>query len=194
MLLWLGYAGLAQAQPVSAQQTPAQADNAVEITFGQSSVPLYGPWKFTVGDSPVDPITHAPLWAEPEFDDSNWETVDLTPRSNAIDPWNGLPGYVPGWSARGHAGYWGYAWYRVELHLKDGLGEKLALAEAPEVDSVYQVFADGRLVGGFGTSPAACQSLTTRSPCCSHCRNRLPAAQVRSHWFWPSEYGWGPSP
>ena len=26
-----------------------------QIILGQSAVPLYGPWKFTVGDSPVDP-------------------------------------------------------------------------------------------------------------------------------------------
>jgi Stage II sporulation protein E (SpoIIE) len=150
VFLWLGCCGLALAQPASAQKTPAQADAAVDITLGQSAVPLYGPWKFTVGDSPVDPVTHAPLWAEPGFDDSKWETVDLTPRSGAVDPWNGLPGYLPGWTAKGHTGYWGYAWYRIKVHLEAGLGEKLALAEAPEVDSVYQVFDNGRLVGSFG--------------------------------------------
>jgi Stage II sporulation protein E (SpoIIE) len=151
MLLWLGCCGLAEARSApAAQQMPAQADGAVHITLGQSAVPLCGPWKFTVGDSPIDPAIHAPMWAGPEFDDSKWETVDLTPRSGAVDPWNGLPGYVPGWTARGHAGYWGYAWYRIKLHLESGLGEKLALAEAPEVDSVYQVFDNGRLVGSFG--------------------------------------------
>jgi Stage II sporulation protein E (SpoIIE) len=149
-LLLLGCCGLAKAQAVLAQQTPSQADAAVDITLGQSAVTLFGPWKFTVGDSPVDPVTHAPLWAESGFDDSRWETVDLTPTSGAVDPWNGSPGYVPGWTARGHAGYWGYAWYRIRVHLGAGLGEKLALAEAPEVDNVYQVFDNGRLVGSFG--------------------------------------------
>ena len=64
ILLWLGFGGRAQAQSAPAQQTPAQADGAVHITLGQSAVPLYGPWKFTVGDSPVDPVIHAPLWAD----------------------------------------------------------------------------------------------------------------------------------
>ena len=51
-----------------AQVDPMQA--TTHVTLGQSVVPLYGPWKFTVGDSPVDPSTHSPLWAEPGFDDS----------------------------------------------------------------------------------------------------------------------------
>lgn len=59
-----------------AQETPP---NAVPVTLGQSVVALNGPWKFTVGDSPIDPKTGQPQWAEPGFDDSKWETVDLTP-------------------------------------------------------------------------------------------------------------------
>ena len=43
-----------------AQDNPAQG--TTHVTLGRSIVPLYGPWKFTVGDSPVDPATHAPLW------------------------------------------------------------------------------------------------------------------------------------
>jgi hypothetical protein len=31
-------------------------DTAEQVALGQSAVPLYGPWKFTVGDSPTDPI------------------------------------------------------------------------------------------------------------------------------------------
>ena len=31
------------------------------VTLGPSVVPLYGPWKFTVGDSPIDPATNATL-------------------------------------------------------------------------------------------------------------------------------------
>jgi hypothetical protein len=145
LLIWFGLDAWSLAQSLPAPALPIE-----QITVGDSTTPLNGPWKFHIGDSPVDPVSHNPLWAEPGFDDSMWETVDLTPTNGAIDPWNGLPGYVPGWIARGHAGYWGYAWYRVQLHLEAGLGEKLALAEAPEVDSVYQVFDNGRLVGSFG--------------------------------------------
>jgi hypothetical protein len=52
---------------------------SLEITLGQSAVPLYAPWKFTVGDSPIDPTINAPLWAEPGFDDSKWESLDSLP-------------------------------------------------------------------------------------------------------------------
>jgi len=150
VLLSLGCCVMGKAQPVSGQKTPAQADGTVDITLGQSAVPLYGPWKFTVGDSPVDPTSHTPLWAQQRFDDSKWETVDLTPKNGALDPVSGLAGYVPGWTAKGHPGYWGYGWYRIRVHLEGPAGEKLALAGPPEMDDVYQVFDDGRLVGSFG--------------------------------------------
>jgi len=51
-------------------QTPVVADS-VPITIGRSVVALNGPWKFHIGDGPG--------WADPNFDDSDWETMDLTP-------------------------------------------------------------------------------------------------------------------
>jgi hypothetical protein len=123
---------------------------AERIVLGQSAVPLYGPWKFTVGDSPIDPVTHQPLWAQSGFDDSHWETVDLTPKSGAQNPITGLSGNVPGWTARGHAGYWGYAWYRIRIDVDSGPGVHLALAGPSQVDDAYQAFDNGRLVGAFG--------------------------------------------
>src|SRR5690349_17574272 len=39
----------------------------VRITLGHSVVDLNGPWKFHVGDDAT--------WADPNFDDSNWESV-----------------------------------------------------------------------------------------------------------------------
>lgn len=122
----------------------------VEITLGQSAVPLYGPWKFQVGDSPMDPKTGKLLWAEPGFDDSKWETVDLTPKNGAFDAIGGATGYVPGWTAKGHPGYWGYAWYRIRVHLDTPPGERLALAGPADVDDAYQVFNNGEMVGSFG--------------------------------------------
>jgi hypothetical protein len=57
------------------------------------------------GRFPIDPATGSPLWAGPSFDDSQWETVDMTPKGGAIDPISGLSSYVPGWAAKGHPGY-----------------------------------------------------------------------------------------
>jgi hypothetical protein len=45
-----------------------------------------------------------------------------------LTPLGGLSGYVPGWTAKGHPGYWGYAWYRINVHLQERSGEKLTLA------------------------------------------------------------------
>lgn len=124
---------------------PGSASAPVEITLGQSIVALNGPWKFHIGDNPA--------WADPNFDDSQWETVDLTPKAGAIDPTVGFSNYVPGWTAKGHPGYWGYAWYRIRVQLKALSGEKLALGGLGDVDDAYQVFANGKLLGSFGKFP-----------------------------------------
>lgn len=134
----------------SLQAAPVQTENAAHITLGQSLAPLYGPWKFQVGDSPLNPATHTPLWAEPGFDDSQWETVDTAPRSGERGPNMGENEYVPGWTAKGHAGYWGYGWYRIRVHLETQSGGKLALAGPTDIDDAYQVFANGIALGSFG--------------------------------------------
>ena len=117
--------------------------NTVQVSLGQAAVPLFGPWKFTVGDSPIDPNTGTPVWAEPGFDDSAWETVDLTPKTADA-------GYVPGWNARGHAGYWGWAWYRLRVEVSDNSREPLAIAGPNAADDAWQLFVGGRLVGSLG--------------------------------------------
>ncbi len=132
----------------SAQNTPSA--EPIHITLGQSVVPLYGPWKFSVGDSPLDPSTGGPLWAQAEFDDSKWETVDLTPKAGVFDPLGGFSDYVKGWTAHGHAGHWGYGWYRIRVQVSAQPGEKLALAGPAYVDDAYQFFLDGGLIGSFG--------------------------------------------
>jgi hypothetical protein len=144
LLAWFSAdAGLARA-------APAQAEPIEHIVIGDSTAPLYGPWKFHIGDSPIDPINHSPLWSEPGFDDSTWEAVDLTPRDAVLDPVYGVSGMVPGWTNRGHAGQWGYAWYRIPLQVDAPPGKSLALEGPPGVDDGYQVFQNGILLGSFG--------------------------------------------
>jgi hypothetical protein len=129
----------------------AEASPANPITLGKAVVALNGVWKFHTGDDA--------RWAEPDFDDSNWESVDLTPVAGAHDSDVGLTGYVPGWQTKGHRGYIGYAWYRVRVSIESPPGEGLALSGPPYVDSAYQVFLNGRLIGEFGdfagATPAA---------------------------------------
>ena len=131
------------------ENAPATSGSATPYTFGQAVAPLYRPWKFQVGDSPVDRATNKLLWADPNYDDSDWETVDLTPRPGVVDPFTGDPSYVPGWTTQGHPGYWGYAWYRIRVAALAGPGEKLAVM-ANGVDDGYQVFAQGHLLGSNG--------------------------------------------
>ncbi|HEV2179710.1 MAG TPA: hypothetical protein VGR59_05295 [Gemmatimonadaceae bacterium] len=137
------------AAPTHAQR-PADAPTSVagiRITLGHAMVPLDGPWRFHTGDDP--------RWADPTFDDTSWESVDLTPAAGAHDPDVGLAGYVRGWGARGHRGYSGYAWYRMQVLVDGSRGAPLALAGPLEVDEAYQVYVNGRLLGGCGRFDSA---------------------------------------
>jgi hypothetical protein len=98
----------------------------------------------------LDPATHAPLWASPSFDDSAWDTVDLTPKTVAFDPIGGNPGYVPGWTTRGYPAVSGYGWYRIRVRVETQPGEGLAVDGPSDVDDAYQLFANGTLLGSFG--------------------------------------------
>jgi len=115
---------------------------AVAVSLSDAMATLTGPWRFRVGDDPH--------WADPGFDDSGWELVDLAAPASATDGDVGLPNYVPGWSARGHSGYSGYAWYRIHLTLETPPDTSLALLGPWAVDSAYQMYVNGRLLGGIG--------------------------------------------
>lgn len=114
---------------------------AVSVELGPSVVELIGPWKFQVGDNPA--------WSEPDYNDSSWETVDLQPRQDALDPRFGVRGIAPGWTAKGHSGYSGFAWYRIRVRI-DGTTGPLALLGPTNAEHGYQIFADGRLIGSVG--------------------------------------------
>jgi hypothetical protein len=132
LLLLLPLPACADGAIDTSQKEAAAADNLVHITLGESTVELAGPWKFHVGDNPE--------WAQPDFDDSGWEDMDLTPGSS---------GLARGWTARGHAGYSGYAWYRLQVNV-DGAKRSLALKMPDDFDDAYQVFVNGSRIGEFG--------------------------------------------
>jgi len=167
-----GWAQAADAAAAKAAALESATPAAEHLTLGHSAFPLNGPWRFSVGDSPVDATTGKPLWAEPGFDDSMWETVDLTPPEGSYEPLGGTAGYVPGWTAKGHADYWGYAWYRIRVQLTNddpaGSPAKLALEGPQDFDDVFQVYANGSLLGGFrtfsGKAPATYYSTPTLFP------------------------------
>lgn len=129
-------------QPIEGAHATSGPAPVTSVVLGRSSVPLNGPWRFHVGDDD--------RWSSPDFDDGEWETVDLTPAPGAHDGDVGLPGYVTGWSQRGHAGYTGYAWYRTKVAVHSDRGSPLALAGPTLVDSTYQVYVNGKMLGGPG--------------------------------------------
>src|SRR5271169_3321956 len=116
----------------SQKEGAAAANDLVPVTLGDSTVELAGPWKFHIGDDPA--------WAQPDFDDSGWEDVDLSPGSG---------GLARGWTARGHAGYSGYAWYRLPIDVL-GADRSLAIKMPEDFDDAYQVFVNGQRIGEFG--------------------------------------------
>jgi hypothetical protein len=105
--------------------------------FGQ---PLDGAWRFHAGDDPG--------WADPAMDGRAWDRIALVSRPELNDGDVGIPGYLDGWRAHGHPALSGYGWYRRQVALpRDG---DLVLLGPPIVDDGYQMFWNGRLVGGIG--------------------------------------------
>lgn len=81
-------------------------------------------WRFHTGDNPQ--------WADPAFDDSQWPLIKAD----------------RGWAEQGYAGYHGYAWYRLHVHLPE---PNMAIALAPvHLESAYRLYWNGRLLGGVG--------------------------------------------
>jgi len=137
---------------IISRHSSCQAQNAAKagqvVALGRAETPLNGPWAFRLGNDL--------RWASPQFDDSAWERVDLTPPPGAHDGDVGLPGYVPGWAARGHSGRWGHAWYRLRVHWSVPAGSAPVLAGPTLVDGAYEIYWNGRRIGGIGdftTSP-----------------------------------------
>ncbi len=128
---------------------------------------LDGLWRFHPGDNPQ--------WASPGFDDSNWPLIRAD-RS---------------WNEQGYPKLSGFAWYRAKLLIPEG-EDDLSLS-IPQVITSYQVFADGRLIGGFGGMPPHTYPITQfvppaayrlASPSSAHARTLVIAIRV---WHWP---GW----
>lgn len=119
-----------------------QATAAVDVHLASAETPLNGPWRFRFGDDPA--------WAAPGLDDRTWESVSLAPAPGATDGDVGLPGYVSGWTARGHRGRFGHAWYRLHVRWSVPAGSRPVLLGPALVDGTYEIFWNGRRVGGIG--------------------------------------------
>jgi hypothetical protein len=117
------------------------ADEPLQVTLGDGTSELSGAWKFHTGDDMA--------WAQRDFDDSEWKSIDVTPPAGTEDTALGASGFIPGWTSNGYPGYSGYAWYRLEVIVVSSHGE-LALKMPMDVDDAYQVFVNGKQIGQFG--------------------------------------------
>ncbi len=100
---------------------------------GRTTISLAGPWRFATGDDPA--------WADPAFDDSSWTSLNVP----------------TGWGPRAHSGPPSLlAWYRLQVRVAGSPAEwrdaRLAVAIG-RVDSAYEVFAGGVMLGGVGAMP-----------------------------------------
>lgn len=98
--------------------------------LGQPTVTLDGPWQFHLGDDP--------RWASPDLDDTGWERLQVD----------------KGWGAQGHFAYQGFGWYRRHIEVAQNQGPSGHLwLSLPAVQDVYEVYWQGRLIGGMGKLP-----------------------------------------
>jgi hypothetical protein len=116
--------------PQAAQGALPAADTLTLPNPGPGVEELGGPWEFKIGDNLA--------WAAPAFDDSTWEKI-------AVD----RP-----WGVQGHPNYRGFAWYRRRIAFTPPIDNQTQLALLlGSVDSAYEVYWNGRLVGSYGKLP-----------------------------------------
>ena len=97
---------------------------------GRATAPLDGTWQFHLGDDAG--------WASPALDDSGWESI----------------GVDRPWGAQHHFNYTGYAWYRRHVDFVPVAGADTQIAiTLPPVGDVYELYWNGRAIGGIGKMP-----------------------------------------
>jgi hypothetical protein len=114
-----------------AQEQLPQPQSALVIQgLGQGEVRLNGFWQFHTGDDP--------RWASPSLDDAAWEPITASST----------------WGSQGHAGYTGFAWYRRHVLITHAPGANTTYALLiPPIDDAYEVYWNGKLIGGYGKLP-----------------------------------------
>lgn len=100
------------------------------VPASDASQSLAGSWRFQPGDDL--------RWAEPGFDDSQWVELQV-PKS---------------WGRQGYADVFGLAWYRRRVVLT-GRGDAPIGLALGKIDSAYEVYAGGQLIGSAGRLPPA---------------------------------------
>ncbi|MCR2800070.1 alpha/beta hydrolase-fold protein [Microbacterium sp. zg-Y818] len=116
--------------PTASAPSPALA--APAPAAGTVSIDLEGAWSFTRGDDPS--------YADPAFDDSAWQSIQVPGDGSPFDDYDG------------------FAWYRLDFTLPaDAEGNNL-VASLGFLDDVDEAFLNGVRIGGSGTMPPAASS------------------------------------
>ena len=92
-------------------------------------ISLEGRWKFNIGDGEE--------WAEPDYDDSNWETISVPAM----------------WENEGFHGYDGFAWYRKMFNGAYLPKDQPLFLFLGYIDDADEVYVNGNLVGKSGSFP-----------------------------------------
>jgi hypothetical protein len=112
------------------QQAPKPQSALVIQGLGKGEARLSGFWQFHTGDDP--------RWVSPSLDDSAWEPINASVT----------------WGSQDHPGYTGFAWYRRHLDISVAPGANTTYALLiPPVDDAYEVYWNGKRIGGYGKLP-----------------------------------------
>ena len=153
---------------------PAQSSTPGTFDLARDREPMVvldGSWRFHPGDDPDGKLG----WSDANFDDTSWPLI----RGDKS------------WNVQGYKNLDGFAWYRARIEIPAGQ-QDLALY-IPQIVTSYQVFADGKLLGGEGGMPPHVRPISQRNPPAVY---RLPQVANPSArtvvlairvWHWP---GW----
>ena len=113
---------LAAASPTGARAQAIDLD-ATRLPIS----PVDSAWRFHLGDDA--------RWAQPDFDDSNWPTLQPT----------------TDWIKQGYPKRTEFAWFRFRLRAP--AHTQSLVVELPTIEKSYQLFSDGKLIAQVGTLP-----------------------------------------
>jgi len=132
---------------------------------------LSGLWRFHPGDDADGKLG----WADPHLDDSGWKLI------RGDNSWN----------AQGFPKLDGFAWYRARVDVLPG--QTNVAIYIPRIVTSYQVFADGKLLGGEGGMPPHPRPISEFNPPAVYPLPQVANPQARTVliairvWHWP---GW----
>ena len=153
---------------------PAQSSTSGVFDLARDREPMVvldGSWRFHPGDDPDGKLG----WANANFDHSTWPLI----RGDKS------------WDVQGYKNLDGFAWYRARVEIP--AGQQDVALYIPLIETSYQVFADGKLLGGEGGMPPHIHPINQRNPPAFY---RLPPVANPSArtvvlairvWHWP---GW----